>query len=59
MYGQQVPEPEAIYRTKWYNDALTLGAYHSIRANVTTDDLNNLSRAVNNYLLFAGCFTYS
>ena len=53
MYGQNVPAPIAIHCTKWYNNSLSLGSFHSISAGFTYADFTNLPLGVNN-LLFAG-----
>jgi monoamine oxidase len=53
MYGAGVPEPEAVFCTKWFTDPLALGSFHSIRAGVTREDLTNLKRGIRN-LHFAG-----
>lgn len=53
MYGEDVPEPEAIHCTKWAIDPQALGSFHSIRTGTTSTDLENLSRGIRN-LQFAG-----
>jgi hypothetical protein len=57
MYGKDVPEPEAVHCTKWFNNPLTRVAYNCNRYGSTHSDLENLSRPVNS-LYFAGLCLY-
>ena len=53
MYGDKVPEPEAIYCTKWASNPLALGSFHCMRIGATHADIENLTRGIRN-LHFAG-----
>ena len=53
MYGENVPEPEAIHCTKWASNPFALGSFHCMRIGATRADLENLKRGIRN-LHFAG-----
>ncbi|MGH8048887.1 MAG: FAD-dependent oxidoreductase, partial [Chthoniobacterales bacterium] len=58
-YGKNIPDPEAVLRSRWYSDPFCHGAYSHIPPGATPDDYEILSRPVARRLFFAGEATIS
>ncbi|MDW8301758.1 MAG: FAD-dependent oxidoreductase [Bacteroidia bacterium] len=54
IYGNSIPNPTNMLRTKWGQNLNTLGAYSYATNGTTTADFDTLAKAVNNKLFFAG-----
>ena len=53
MYCWNVPEPKAVYYTKWFSDPLSLESFHSVHPGVTSSDFELLKLPIHD-LHFAG-----
>ncbi|GAB4128234.1 MAG: FAD-dependent oxidoreductase [Raineya sp.] len=54
IYGNNIPNPTNMLRTKWRQNIHTFGAYSFAANNTTSADFDTLAEAVNNKLFFAG-----
>ena len=54
IYGQEIPEPEQVFITRWYLDPFSRGSYSKTGVGATLVDYNILSEPVLNRVLFAG-----
>lgn len=54
MYGNSVPQPETILRTKWANDPFSLGSYSNLPVGVTSQERSILAEPIHDRLFFAG-----
>jgi len=54
MYGNAIPNPTAMLRTKWRQNINTFGAYSFAANNTTSEDFDILAQSVQNKLFFAG-----
>lgn len=54
IYGNSIPNPIKMLRTKWGQNINTFGAYSYATNSTTTADFDALAKAVNNKLFFAG-----
>ncbi len=55
IYGQAIPNPQAILKTKWATDTFAYGAYAaSLPVGVTSKERDILAQPVDNLLFFAG-----
>jgi len=54
IYGSATPAPRQLLRTRWSSDPHTLGAYSFPRAGAGSAPFNELAKAVQNRLFFAG-----
>ncbi|NES21736.1 MAG: NAD(P)-binding protein [Symploca sp. SIO3E6] len=55
IYGQTIPNPQAILRTQWAKDPFAYGSYSaSLPVGVTSSERDILAQPVDNLLFFAG-----
>lgn len=54
IYGNNIPDPIDIRRTKWKQNENSFGAYSFPANGATPNDFDQLAKAVNNNLFFAG-----
>jgi len=54
IYGQNIPMPSAMLRTRWSENPHTFGAYSFAAAGIDTSAFDALAAPVENRLLFAG-----
>jgi monoamine oxidase len=54
VFGQDVPDPVAIVRTRWGQDPLAQGAYSYLPVGATTSDIDALAEPLGTRLFFAG-----
>jgi monoamine oxidase len=54
IYGNSIPNPTNMLRTKWGQNVNTYGAYSYATNGTTTADFDTLAKEVNNKLFFAG-----
>lgn len=54
IYGNSIPNPTNMLRTKWGQNINSYGAYSYATNGTTTADFDTLAKAVNNKLFFAG-----
>lgn len=57
-YGNDVPEPTQILRTRWAHDAHARGSYSYIAVGSSPDDMDALAEPASDTLLFAGEASY-
>jgi monoamine oxidase len=54
MYGNSIPNPTNMLRTKWGQNINSFGAYAYATNGSTSADFDTLAQSVNNQLFFAG-----
>lgn len=54
IYGNSIPNPSNMLRTKWKQNINSFGAYSYATNGTTTADFDTLAKEVNNKLFFAG-----
>ncbi len=54
MYGNNIPEPANMLRTKWQSDENAFGAYSYTAVGTEMSHFDDLAQAVNDKLFFAG-----
>lgn len=54
IYGNSIPNPTNMLRTKWGQNVNTYGAYSYATNGTTTADFDTLAKSINNKLFFAG-----
>lgn len=54
IYGDEIPQPKAILRTKWNSNEYTYGSYSYASKNSLINDFETLSKSVDKKLYFAG-----
>jgi len=54
IYGNSVPNPSKLLRTKWRQNPYTFGTYSYASNGTTTEDFSTMATAINNKLFFAG-----
>ena len=54
MYGNNIPEPANMLRTKWQSDENTFGAYSYTAVGTEMSHFDDLAQEVNDKLFFAG-----
>ena len=54
IYGNAIPNPKAMLRTKWRQNINAFGAYSFAANNSSSEDFDQLALSVNNKLFFAG-----
>lgn len=54
IYGNSIPNPTNMLRTKWGQNVNSYGAYSYATNGTTTADFDTLAKSVNNKLFFAG-----
>ena len=54
IYGNSIPNPSDVFRTKWGQNVHSFGAYSYATNGTTTADFDTLAKAVNNRVFFAG-----
>lgn len=54
IYGNSIPNPTAMLRTKWRQNTNTFGAYSFAANNSTSDDFDILAESVAGKIFFAG-----
>lgn len=54
IYGNSIPNPTNMLRTKWGQNVNSYGAYSYATNGTTTADFDTLAKTVNNKLFFAG-----
>jgi monoamine oxidase len=54
IYGNAIPEPKQLLRTKWGQNINSFGAYSFATNGSTSNDFDQMALAVNNKLFFAG-----
>jgi monoamine oxidase len=54
IYGNSIPNPSNMLRTKWRQNINSFGAYSFAANNTTSDDFDILAQSVNNKVFFAG-----
>lgn len=54
IYGNSIPNPTNMLRTKWGQNINTFGAYSYATNGTTSADFDTLAKSVNNKLFFAG-----
>ena len=54
IYGNNIPNPTSLLRTKWGQNLNTYGAYSYATNGSTSSDFDTMASAVNNKLFFAG-----
>ncbi|MFN3982991.1 MAG: flavin monoamine oxidase family protein, partial [Caldilinea sp.] len=58
IYGDAIPEPEAVHITRWLSDPFARGAYSSLAVGATPGDRAALAAPVAGRLFFAGEATH-
>jgi len=59
IYGNSIPNPEAIIRTKWAVDPFSFGSYSAIPVGAKKSDRATLAESISDRLFFAGEATSS
>lgn len=59
IYGDDIPEPDAVYLTRWLADPFAGGSYSSLAPGATPEDRDALAAPVLERLFFAGEATYA
>jgi monoamine oxidase len=54
IYGNSIPNPTSMLRTKWGENINAFGAYSYATNGTTSDDFNTLGSSINDKLFFAG-----
>ncbi|MFQ4146285.1 FAD-dependent oxidoreductase [Chlorogloeopsis sp. ULAP02] len=54
MYGNTIPDPEVVIRTKWATDPFACGSYLTMPVGAKASDRTTLAAPVENRLFFAG-----
>jgi monoamine oxidase len=54
IYGNSIPNPTTMLRTKWGQNINTFGAYSFATNGTTSADFDTMAREINNKLFFAG-----
>jgi monoamine oxidase len=54
IYGNNIPNPISMLRTKWGQNINSYGAYSFASNHTTTSDFDTMAESVNNKLFFAG-----
>ncbi len=54
IYGNSIPNPSNMLRTKWRQNINAFGAYSFAAVNTTSDDFDILAQSINNKVFFAG-----
>ncbi|MBL4652528.1 MAG: FAD-dependent oxidoreductase [Flavobacteriales bacterium] len=54
MYGQTIPEPTDMLRTKWGSNEFTYGSYSFVTVGGSSEAYNTLAESVDDRLYFAG-----
>ena len=54
IYGNSIPNPTSMLRTKWGINPHTFGSYSFATTGTTTADFDTLSNSINNKLFFGG-----
>ena len=54
LYGDDIPEPDAVDITRWLADPFARGSYSSLAVGATPDDRTALAAPVAGRLFFAG-----
>ena len=54
IYGNNIPNPTNMLRTKWGKNINTFGAYSFATNGTTSDDFDTMATEINNKLFFAG-----
>ncbi len=54
IYGNKIPNPKNLLRTKWGENKNAFGCYSFPTNGTTSDDFDKLSKSVNNKIFFAG-----
>jgi monoamine oxidase len=57
-FGNDIPDPEKYFITRWASNPFTYGSYAYIPVNATGDDYDDLAEPVSNQLFFAGEATF-
>lgn len=58
IYGEDIPNPIASHRTRWYSDEFSKGTYSYIGIGSTGDEYDILARPVDDKIFFAGEATW-
>lgn len=59
IYGDSIPQPEAILRTKWASDPFSFGSYSNLPVGTTARERTILAEPIRDRLFFAGEATSS
>jgi monoamine oxidase len=54
MFGNDIPQPIAIYRTSWHTNALSLGCYPHLIPGANLSVCDTIARQIDNRMFFAG-----
>jgi monoamine oxidase len=54
MYGNNIPEPSNMLRTKWQSDVNAFGAYSYTAVGTEMSHFDDLAQQINDRLFFAG-----
>ncbi len=54
MYGNKIPQPKKILRSKWCNNENSYGAYSFTAIDTKPSDFDELSKSIDNKVFFAG-----
>ena len=54
IYGEQIPEPLKMLRTKWNSDVYTYGSYSFATNGILSTDFEVFEQPINNKIFFAG-----
>lgn len=58
IYGNNIPNPTNIVRTKWQNNPNSFGAYSYTAVGTEMQHFDDLAQEINNKLFFAGEHTH-
>jgi hypothetical protein len=58
IFGNSVPEPEAVMQTRWSSDPYSYGSYSYISVGAKTEYYDALARPINGRVFFAGEATH-
>ena len=58
IFGNSIPEPEAVMQTHWRSDPYSYGSYSFVSLGATTEYYDTLARPIDNRVFFAGEATH-
>jgi monoamine oxidase len=58
IFGNSVPDPEAVVQTRWSSDPYSYGSYSYISVGAKTEYYDTLARPIDNRVFFAGEATH-
>jgi monoamine oxidase len=53
-FGAEIPDPEAFFISRWFNDPFSYGSYSYLATGATSEDYKALAQPVSDWLFFAG-----